>query len=164
MASKTSAGILLYRIRSTELQVFIVHPGGPFWAGKDAGAWSIPKGEPDQDSDLLEAAKREFHEETGKLVTGEFLALTPLRQPSGKTVHAWAIEGDIDPSAIKSNTFAMEWPPRSGKQQEFPEVDRGGWFAIAEAKKKLAPGQMGFLAELQEKLGLAQSPGSPSAV
>ena len=158
MAKKTSAGILLYRIRSGELQVFIVHPGGPFWAGKDAGAWSIPKGEIDRGSDLLETAKREFHEETGKPASGEFLALTPLEQPSGKVVYAWAVEGDIDPSTLKSNTFTMEWPPRSGKQQEFPEVDRGGWFTVAEATEKLLPGQRGFLSELQEKLGLTLRP------
>ena len=167
MAKKTSAGILLYRIWSGELQVFIVHPGGPFWARKDAGAWSIPKGEPDQASDLLETAKREFHEETGKPVTGEFLPLTPLKQPSGKTVHAWAVNGDIDPATLKSNTFTMEWPPRSGRQQAFPEVDRGGWFTIAEARKKLVPGQVGFLSELQDKVGRAGSarePGSPSPV
>ena len=154
MAKKTSAGILLYRIRSGELQVFIVHPGGPFWARKDAGAWSIPKGEIEEDSDPLEAAKREFQEETGGSVSGEFLPLTPLKQPSGKVVYAWAVDGDIDPSAIKSNTFTMEWPPRSGTQREFPEVDRGGWFTIAEATEKLLPGQRAFLAELQEKLGL----------
>ena len=167
MAKKTSAGILLYRIWSGELQVFIVHPGGPFWARKDAGAWSIPKGEPDQASDLLETAKREFHEETGKPVTGEFLPLTPLKQPSGKVVHAWAVNGDIDPATLKSNTFTMEWPPRSGRQQAFPEVDRGGWFTIAEARKKLVSGQVGFLSELRDKVGRAASarePGSPSPV
>ena len=153
MAKRTSAGILLYRIRSGELHVFIVHPGGPFWAGKDAGAWSIPKGEIDQGSDPLETAKREFHEETGKPVGGEFLPLTPLKQRSGKVVYAWAVNGDIDPATIKSNSFTMEWPPGSG-EREFPEVDRGGWFAIAEATEKLLPGQLGFLAELQEKLGL----------
>ena len=158
MAKKTSAGILLYCIRSGELQVFIVHPGGPLWAGKDARAWSIPKGEIDRGSDPLETAKREFHEETGKHVSGEFLPLTPLRQPGGKVVHAWAVNGDIDPSTIKSNTFTMEWPPRSGRQQEFPEVDRGGWFTIAEATERLVLGQLGFLAELQEKLALAPLP------
>ncbi|HET7767040.1 MAG TPA: NUDIX domain-containing protein [Burkholderiales bacterium] len=153
MAQRTSAGILLYRIRSGQLQVFIVHPGGPFWARKDAGAWSIPKGEIEQGSDPLETAKREFHEETGKPVSGEFLPLTPLKQRSGKVVHAWAVNGDIDPATIKSNTFTMEWPPGSGKRREFPEIDRGGWFAIAEATERLLPGQLGFLAELQEKLG-----------
>jgi predicted NUDIX family NTP pyrophosphohydrolase len=153
MAERTSAGILLYRIRSGELQVFIVHPGGPFWAGKDAAAWSIPKGEIEQGSDPLETAKREFREETGKPVSGEFLPLTPLKQRGGKVVHAWAVNGDIDPATIKSNTFTTEWPPRSGKRREFPEVDRGGWFTIAEATERLLPGQLGFLTELQEKLG-----------
>ena len=157
MAGKASAGILLYRIRSGELQVFIVHPGGPFWATKDAGAWSIPKGEIERGSDALETATREFREETGKPVSGEFLPLTPLRQASGKVVHAWAVAGDIDPSTLKSNTFTMEWPLRSGKQREFPEVDRGGWFSIAEAGERLLPGQRGFLAELQQKLGVAPS-------
>jgi predicted NUDIX family NTP pyrophosphohydrolase len=154
MAKKTSAGILLYRIRSETLEVFLVHPGGPFWAKKDAGTWSIPKGEFDEGADPLETAKREFHEETGSPISGEFVALTPLKQPSGKLIHAWAVQGDIDASSIKSNTFSMEWPPRSGKQQEFPEVDKGGWFKIPAAQEKLPPGQRGFLNELQKKLGL----------
>ncbi len=157
MAKKTSAGILLYRIRSEALEVFLVHPGGPFWAKKDAGAWSIPKGEFDEGSDPLETAKREFLEETGSPATGGFIALTPLKQPSGKLIHAWAVHGDIDAASIKSNTFSMEWPPRSGKQQEFPEVDRGGWFVIPLALEKLLPGQHGFLDELQKKLGLSSA-------
>lgn len=147
-AKKQSAGILLYRFRSGIPEVFLVHPGGPFWAKKDAGAWSIPKGEFEA-GDALEAAKREFLEETGSPIDGAFVALKPLKQRSGKVVHAWAVEGDIDASCVTSNTFSMEWPPRSGKQQEFPEVDRGGWFAIPQAREKLLTGQCGFLDELE---------------
>jgi len=149
MEKKNSAGILLYRFRAEILEVFLVHPGGPFWARKDAGAWSIPKGEFEADADLLETAKREFLEETGSPVDGTFVALAPLRQRSGKLVHAWAVAGDIDASAVTSNTFSMEWPPRSGKQQEFPEVDRGEWFSISGAREKLLEGQRGFLDELE---------------
>ena len=163
MAGKASAGILLYRIHLGELQVFIVHPGGPFWASKDAGAWSIPKGEIERGCDALETAIREFREETGRPVSGDFLPLTALKQASGKVVHAWAVAGDIDPSSLESNTFTMEWPPRSGKEQEFPEVDRGGWFSIAEASERLLPGQRGFLAELQQKLGVAPPPSTAAS-
>lgn len=161
MAKKTSAGILLYRFRSETLEVFLVHPGGPFWAKKDVGAWSIPKGEFDEGTDPLEAAKREFHEETGSPISGEFIALTPLKQPSGKLIHAWAVHGDIDASSIKSNTFSMEWPPRSGRQQEFQEIDKGEWFTIPAALEKLLPGQYGFLDELQKKLGLGSASALP---
>src|SRR5262245_57408984 len=125
MSNKISAGILLYRWPASELHVFLVHPGGPFWAKRDAGAWSIPKGESDAGDDLLRTAKREFEEETGMTIDGDFIGLAPLRQPSGKTVHAWAVEGDLDASSIRSNTFSLEWPPRSGKRREFPEIDRG---------------------------------------
>ena len=149
---KTSAGILLYRLSGDGLEVFLVHPGGPFWAKKDEGAWSVPKGLFEDDENPLEAAKREFREETGFDISGDFMALTPLKQPSGKVVHVWTVEGDIDAASIKSNMFSMEWPPRSGNQQEFPEVDRGGWFTIAQAQVKLLPGQRGFLDELQRKL------------
>jgi predicted NUDIX family NTP pyrophosphohydrolase len=152
MARKNSAGILLYRIRSGVLEVFLVHPGGPFWAKKDAGAWSIPKGEFEEGADPLEAAKREFLEETGSPIDGKFVSLTPLKQRSGKVVHAWAVEGDIDSSTVTSNTFSMEWPPSSGRQQEFPEVDKGAWFAMAVAREKLLAGQHGFLDELERKL------------
>jgi predicted NUDIX family NTP pyrophosphohydrolase len=145
---KTSAGILLYR-RREELEVFVVHPGGPFWAKKDLGAWSLPKGELDGDEDPLAAALRELREETGFTVDGEFHALRPLRQPSGKTILAWAVEGDCDPAELRSNLFSMEWPPKSGKQQEFPEVDRGAWFPLAEARQRIIAGQAPFLEELR---------------
>jgi len=133
-------------------EVFLVHPGGPFWARKDAGAWSIPKGEFEEGDDPLEAAKREFLEETGSPVGGGFQALAPVRLKSGKTIHAWAVEGDIDAAAIRSNLFSMEWPPGSGRQQAFPEVDRGGWFGVAEARRKLQDGQLGLLDELASQL------------
>jgi predicted NUDIX family NTP pyrophosphohydrolase len=154
VAKRVSAGILLHRLRSGTLEVFLVHPGGPFWRGKDAGAWSIPKGEVEEGDDLLKTAQREFEEETGSRVSGEFFALTPLKQKSGKVVHAWALSGDIDASSVRSNTFSMEWPPRSGRQQEFPEVDRGAWFTIAVAREKILPGQRGFLDQLQEHISV----------
>jgi len=132
---KTSAGILLYRFVEGEPEVFLVHPGGPFWEYKDEGSWSIPKGEFVQGENPLEAAQREFFEETGSEISGEFIELTPLKQPSGKVVYAWAVEGNIDAGSIKSNLFSMEWPPKSGKEREFPEVDRGGWFTIPQAQK-----------------------------
>lgn len=147
MAAKTSAGILLYR-REPELQVFLVHPGGPFWAKKDLGAWSIPKGELGEGEDPLAAAIRELTEETGFTVDGDFRALSPVRQKSGKTIRAWAVEGDCDPALLHSNLFSMEWPPRSGKQQEFPEVDRGAWFNVDEARTRIVGGQAGFIDEL----------------
>jgi predicted NUDIX family NTP pyrophosphohydrolase len=149
---KKSAGLLMFRRRSTGAEVFLVHPGGPFWTRKDEGAWSIPKGEYDPGEDPFEAARREFQEETGFAVDGEFLPLAPRKQPSGKIISAWALEGDCDASAIRSNKFSMEWPPRSGKQQEFPEVDRAGWFPIPVAKEKILKGQMPFLDELGEIL------------
>jgi predicted NUDIX family NTP pyrophosphohydrolase len=150
--AKISAGLLMYRRRGGELQLFLVHLGGPFFAKKDFGAWSIPKGECEPGEDLLLAARREFEEETGLEALGNFVPLTPIRQPSGKVIHAWAFEGDCDPATIKSNTFSMEWPPRSGKKQEFPEVDRGGWFDLDDAKKKVFPGQVGFLEEAHQVL------------
>ena len=130
-----------------------MHPGGPYWQHKDAGAWSIPKGELEEGADALATARREFHEETGFEVSGEFVALAPLRQRSGKLVHAWAVKGDIDASSIASNTFSIEWPPRSGNQRQFPEVDRGEWFTIAVAQEKISAGQRGFLDQLQQYLG-----------
>ena len=122
--AKNSAGLLLYRFRDGNLEVFLVHPGGPFWAKKDLGVWSIPKGEIDEGEEPLGAARREFEEETGFSPEGTFRELTPVRQRSGKIVHAWAVEGDCDPTALRSNTFTLEWPPRSGRMQEIPEVDR----------------------------------------
>src|SRR6476659_8632072 len=131
---KTSAGILTYRRQNGILEVFLVHPGGPFWAKKDLGAWSIPKGEFEPGEDPFLVAKREFEEETSFQASGSFLPLPPIKQPSGKLIHAWACEGDFDANSIKSNMFTMEWPPRSGKQQEFPEIDRAEWFPIETAK------------------------------
>jgi predicted NUDIX family NTP pyrophosphohydrolase len=129
--------------------MFLVHPGGPFFMDKDEGAWSIPKGEPDADEDLFITAQREFEEETGLKPTGPFIPLHPIQQKGGKIVHAWAFEGDSDPKAIRSNTFTMEWPPRSGKQQEFPEIDRAEWFDLAMARTKIKAGQEGLIDELE---------------
>jgi len=163
MPKANSAGLLLYRNnRPGALEVLLVHPGGPFWARKDEGAWSIPKGEFEAGADALEAARREFLEETGSRIEGAFVALTPLRQPSGKLVYAWAVEGNLDTSSIRSNTFSVEWPPRSGRQQEFPEIDRAAWFDIAAARQKILAGQRGFLDELET--GVNQScAGQPAA-
>ena len=153
MARKLSAGILLYRRRAGLLEVFLVHPGGPYWRKKDDGSWSIPKGEYEVGEDALEAAKREFNEETGFTAAGDFVALTPLQQASGKLVSGWAVEGDVDPAKLRSNMFQMEWPPGSGAQQQFPEVDRGGWFDLANARRKLLVGQRPMLTQLREILG-----------
>ena len=151
----TSAGILLYRRGPRGIEVFLVHPGGPFWAKKDAGAWSIPKGEYVEGEDPLTAAKREFTEETGITVDGAFAPLEPVKQPGGKIVHAWASEGDGDASTISSNSFTMEWPPKSGRHSAFPEVDRAAWFTIAESKEKLVKGQLSFIEQLSTRLGSA---------
>jgi predicted NUDIX family NTP pyrophosphohydrolase len=151
--AKKSAGLLMYRRRGGILEVFLVHPGGPFWARKDEGAWSIPKGEYETGEDPLEVAKREFQEETGFQAAGEFAPLTPRKQAGGKVVSAWAVEGNCDASAVKSNLFSIEWPPRSGRQKEFPEVDRAGWFTMAQAREKILKGQAGFLEELDGILG-----------
>ena len=153
--------MLLYRFRSGVLEVFLIHPGGPLWARKDAGAWSIPKGEIEKGADPLQEAKREFAEETGSSVDGSLIALASLKQRSGKIVHAWAVEGDIDASTVRSNLFSMEWPPRSGQQQEFPEADRGGWFTMPVAREKLLAGQHGFLDELETLLSPAEGQLSP---
>ncbi len=150
--SKKSAGILMFRRKEGSLEVFLVHPGGPYWAKKDLASWSIPKGELEGEEDALSAAKREFHEETGFRVEGVFLPLTPLRQRSGKLVSAWAVEGDCDPSQMKSNHFSVEWPPHSGELKEFPEADRSSWFGLALARAKILPGQLGFLNELEQLL------------
>jgi predicted NUDIX family NTP pyrophosphohydrolase len=131
------------------LEVLLVHPGGPLWARKDDSAWSIPKGELDDDEDPLSAARREFEEETGGTPEGPFVALDPVRQPSGKVVCVWAAEGEFDVSRLVSNLFEMEWPPRSGRRMEFPEVDRAGWFTVDAARRKIVPGQAAFLDQLQ---------------
>jgi len=150
---KKSAGLLLFRETSGMLEVLLVHPGGPFWAKKDEGSWSIPKGEFEDGEDPLQAARREFEEETGFEARGDVIPLEPLRQPGGKVVHAWAMRKDLDPSGFRSNTFTMEWPPRSGKKQEFPEVDRAAWFPVESARRKILKGQAGFINQLEHTLG-----------
>jgi len=145
---KRSAGLLMYRRRSGAVEVFLVHPGGPFWARKDLGSWSIPKGEYSPEEDPLKAARREFEEETGFSAQGEFLELKEIRQKGGKYVMAWAVEGDCDPEIMKSNTFKMEWPPRSGKEKEFPEIDRAAWFTLEEARERILKSQVPLLEEL----------------
>jgi len=149
---KKTAGLLLFREASGGLEVLLVHPGGPFWKGKDAAAWSIPKGMVDEGEDPFAAAKREFSEETGGDAGADAIALDPLRQPSGKILHAWAVRGEFDPAALTSNTFSMEWPPKSGRQQEFPEVDRAAWFTLEEAGRKIHKGQAPLLHDLLRKL------------
>ena len=156
--SKKSSGLLIYRLREGGLEVFLVHPGGPFWAKKELGAWSIPKGEHEVDEDPLDAACREFTEETGFPAKGPFLPLTPLKQKSGKVIRAFACEGEVNPENLNSNSFILEWPPRSGRFQEFPEVDRAAWFPLTEAKGKIHPGQEGFLKELAGSLGIDYPP------
>jgi predicted NUDIX family NTP pyrophosphohydrolase len=146
--AKLSAGLLMFRKCDSEMQVFLVHPGGPFWKKKDLGAWSIPKGEYEKEEDPLDAAKREFEEETGIKPEGEFVALDQIRQPSGKIIAAWAFEGDCSPKELRSNSFSMQWPPKSGRKQEFPEVDRADWFRVDDARKRIVKGQIGFLDQL----------------
>ena len=151
---RRSAGILLYRRSRGAVEVLLVHPGGPFWARKDEGAWSIPKGEYAPGEEALAAARREFAEETGaRAPDGQPIPLGAFRQPSGKIVEAWAIEGDFDPSTLKSNTCVVEWPPRSGRTCEVPEVDRAGWFSLEEAARKLQKGQRPILDVLLQRLG-----------
>lgn len=151
---KLSAGLLVYRRSDRGLEILLVHPGGPYWAKKDDGAWSIPKGEYEPDEDPLEVALREFEEEIGKTPPDPAgaVSLGELRQPSGKVVSAWALEGDVDVTEVQSNTFEMEWPPRSGRTREVPEVDRAGWFGLEEARRKLLRGQLGFIDRLSELL------------
>jgi predicted NUDIX family NTP pyrophosphohydrolase len=149
---KQSSGILLYRLSNSILEVFLVHPGGPFWARKDLHAWSIPKGEFTDEEDPLSAALREFEEETGIHLTGHFTALSPVIQKGGKKVYCYSCEGNLDPDKIRSNTFEMEWPPKSGKKQFFPEIDRGEWFEVATGKLKIIESQAAFIDELVEKL------------
>jgi predicted NUDIX family NTP pyrophosphohydrolase len=145
---RKSAGILLYRFHQQKLEVFLVHPGGPFWKGKETGAWSIPKGEFTEEEEPLQAAIREFKEETGSEINGNFIELQPIKQKAGKMVNCWAVEGDIDAGAISSNTYKQEWPYKSGKWQTFPEVDKAAWFSIEEAKEKINAAQAAFIDEL----------------
>jgi predicted NUDIX family NTP pyrophosphohydrolase len=158
---QTSAGVLLFRHRPAGVEVLLAHPGGPFWTKKDDGAWSIPKGLADEGEDLLAAAKREFLEETGATIGGAFMDLGAHKQPGGKTIAAWGCEGDFDPARLKSNMFTIEWPPRSGKTTEFPEVDKAGWFSVDEALKKATKGQRPIIAALAERLGVTSSQQRP---
>jgi len=149
--AKKSAGLLLFRYSSQapgRIEVLLAHPGGPYWARKDDGAWSIPKGEIGEDEEPLAAARREFEEEMGQPAEGEFLPLEPIKQPSGKLVLAWAVDCDFDPATLESNTFSIEWPARSGRQAQFPEVDRAAWFPIEAARQKILKGQAPFLDQL----------------
>ena len=149
---KISAGLLMYRRRGDTVEVLLVHPGGPFWAKKDLGAWTIPKGECSQTEDLLSCARREFEEETGWVPAGPFAPLTAVKQPGGKIVHMWAFEGDWDPATVRSNSFTMEWPPRSGRQRQFPEVDRAAWYRLDEAQRRMLRSQGRLLDELDRFL------------
>ena len=153
--NKISAGLLMYRKRNAHLEVLLVHLGGPFWAKKDAGAWFVPKGEVNPGEDELAAAKREFAEETGLTPGTELLALGSVKHKSGKKVSAWAFEGDCDPATLRSNTFQMEWPPRSGKMREFPEIDRAAFFTIEAARQKMHPAEFEFLPRLAELIARA---------
>lgn len=150
--SKKSAGILLVRFKNKSPEFLLVHPGGPFWEKKDLGAWSIPKGEFSENENPLEAAKREFKEETGMKVSGEFIPLAPLKQKSGKIIYAWALQGNIDAQQIRSNLFKLEWPPRSGTKKYFPEINRAEWFDINVAKLKIQPGQLGFIEDWYNRI------------
>lgn len=147
--------MLMYRVRARELEFLLAHPGGPFWKDRDAGAWTIPKGELQEGEEPLAAARREFEEELGFAPHGDFIGLTPITQKSGKIVHAWAFEGDCDPATVKSNTFEMEWPPKSGRYRSCPEVDRAAFYPMAEAKRKINPAQIPLLEELARKSGCA---------
>ncbi len=147
---RVSAGLLMYRIRDGKLQVLLGHPGGPLFKNKEEDTWTIPKGELDPGEDMLEAAKREFEEETSINPRGPFIALTPIKQKGGKIVHAWAFKGDCDPAKIVSNTFTMEWPPKSGQQMEFPEIDRIDFFDVDAAGRKIKAAQMPLIAECQK--------------
>lgn len=152
---KRSAGIVLYRRTEVGLEFLLVHPGGPYWSDRDDGAWSVPKGEYGDDEDPLTAACRELEEEVGVRIrpTGSFIPLEPVRQRGGKVVRAWGVEADADPVRLRSNTFTMEWPPRSGRMQDFPEVDRAGWFTLEEARTKINRAQLALLEELATTLG-----------
>ncbi|MGD9880915.1 NUDIX domain-containing protein [Reyranella sp.] len=157
MPKKQSAGIIVYRMRSAVPELLLVHPGGPFWARKDDGAWSIPKGELVEGEEKLQAARREFTEETGFTLDGAFEELVPVRQPGGKTIYSWAIEQELDASLVRSNLFTIEWPPRSGRRQEFPEVDRAGWFAWPLALRKVLKGQRPILVQVLTRHGVAEA-------
>ncbi|MDP9337922.1 MAG: NUDIX domain-containing protein [Acidobacteriota bacterium] len=150
--AKSSAGLLMYRKREGQVQVLLVHPGGPLWKNKDGGAWFVPKGEINPGEQELAAAQREFQEETGLVATGEFLSLGTVKHKSGKKVAAWAFEGDCDPAAIKSNTFEMEWPPKSGKMARFPEIDRADFFTLEGAQEKMHVAEFEFVTRLAEQL------------
>jgi predicted NUDIX family NTP pyrophosphohydrolase len=147
-----SAGILAFRKNAKGIEIFLMHPGGPFWKNKDVGAWSIPKGEIDETESEIDAAKREFEEETGIKIKGELIALQPIRQKNGKLVTAWALDQDIDAAGITCNLFEMEWPPKSGKYQQFPEMDRAEWFSVTTAKEKIIPAQAALIDQLEEIL------------
>lgn len=146
---KKSAGLLIFRKNKPNIEVLLVHPGGPLWANKDLASWSIPKGEFDEDENALEAAKRETREEIGVDIPGQFMALSPVRQKSGKIIYAWAVQSHVDLANFTSNTFEMEWPPKSGKIAAFPEVDKAEWFSLQLAKEKITPGQLSLLGELE---------------
>jgi predicted NUDIX family NTP pyrophosphohydrolase len=152
--AKRSAGLLMFRRTNNKLEVFLVHPGGPFWAAKDEGAWTVPKGEYVEGEEPLDAARREFTEETGFDAKGEFIDLGSVKQPSGKIVNAWAFEGDCDPAKLVSNTCSIEWPPRSGKMKEIPEVDRGAWFTLPGARRAILKSQQAFLDALARAIEL----------
>jgi predicted NUDIX family NTP pyrophosphohydrolase len=151
-SKKQSAGILIFRRKNAALEFMLVHPGGPIWKNKDEGAWSIPKGEFTDEEDALAAAQRELKEELGMELTGEFISLAPVKLKSGKTVYAWALEADLNTELISSNTCQIEWPPRSGKRIDIPEIDKGAWFNMSEAKQKINPAQAAFLDELSDKI------------
>jgi predicted NUDIX family NTP pyrophosphohydrolase len=152
-----SAGILLFKTHGKQLEVFLVHPGGPYWEGRDEGAWSIPKGLFEDNEQPLDAARREFREETGFNADGAFIELGQLKQPSRKIIHAWALEQDINASKLKSNTFTLEWPRGSGIMREYPEVDRGEWFGLSQARKKISKGQAEFIERLVQALHTTQA-------
>ena len=154
---KASAGLLMFRKRNGQLEALLVHLGGPFWKKKDSGAWFVPKGEINPGEDQLVAAQREFQEETGLVPTGEFLSLGSVKHKSRKTVTAWAFEGDCDPASLKSNTFEMEWPPKSGKRAQFPEIDRAEFFTVERAREKMHPAEFEFLSRLEKLLESSES-------
>jgi predicted NUDIX family NTP pyrophosphohydrolase len=154
---RTSAGLLMFRSVEGSLEVLLVHPGGPFFQNKDDGAWTIPKGEPDGDEELLLTARREFREETGLAAAGPLVPLGSIQQKGGKIVHAWAFAGDCDPRTIQSNSFTLEWPPKSGRQQQFPEIDRAEFFTLRAARRKIRPEQIPLLDRLAERLKQAEA-------